>query len=519
MRRAPSAVAGRVGLRGRPAAAQAPARRRRARRPARAATPAAARPGAAMPPLHGARRPARSSRRCGPTAPASGRRRVMDRIAKGFSDEEIQAIAAWHRGAAMSRAGRPRSRQRRPRGSRGRRGASALARPALAQARARGSWWSAAASAARPAPARSRRAGLDGDPGRAEPRPTPPARSATRSSPGCATWRRSVSATSALRRGRRRGRRTRPRRPSTPAARRVTLADGAALPYDRLVLAPGIDLRFDALPGYDEAAADAMPHAWKAGRADRAAAAAARGDGGRRHRRDVGAGRTPTAARPGPYERASLIAHYLKTRKPRSKLIVLDAKDAFSKQRLFQAAWAALYPDLLEWVPLSAGGRVTAVDAGGADARRPSSATTRAAVANVIPPQRAGRIAQAAGVADRTGWCPIDPVTFESRLQPGIHVIGDAAIAGAMPKSAFAANAAGQGLRRRRGGAAARRGAGRAEADQHLLQPGGAGLRHLGRRRVPAGRDGAARRHRGRRRHQPARRARLGPRARGRLCR
>src|SRR3712207_2907912 len=148
----------------------------------------------------------------------------------------------------------------------------------------------------------------------------------------------------------------------------------------------------------------------------------------------------PYRCPPGPYERASLIAHYLKTRKPRSKLIVLDAKDAFSKQRLFQAAWKELYPGLLEWVSLSSGGSVTAVE--------PATRTFvtefgrhKADVGNVIPPQRAGRIAQAAGVADRTGWCPIDPVTFESRLQPNIHVIGDAAIAGAMPKSAFTANA------------------------------------------------------------------------------
>lgn len=112
----------------------------------------------------------------------------------------------------------------------------------------------------------------------------------------------------------------------------------------------------------------------------------------------------------------------------------------FSKQKLFQQAWAALYPGLLEWVSLSDGGKVNSVDA------REMTFTTdfnvqKADVANVIPPQRAGAIAALAGVADRTGWCPIDPVSFESKLQPNIHVIGDAAIAGAMPKSAFAANA------------------------------------------------------------------------------
>jgi NADPH-dependent 2,4-dienoyl-CoA reductase/sulfur reductase-like enzyme len=222
------------------------------------------------------------------------------------------------------------------------------------------------------------------------------------------------------------------------AARSVTLADGTRLPYDRLVLAPGIDIRFDALPGYTDAASEAMPHAWKAGPQTLLLRRQleAMEDGGTVV---MSAPANPFRCPPGPYERASLIAHYLKTRKPRAKLIVLDAKDAFSKQRLFQGAWKELYPNL-EWVGLSEGGKVDAVE--------PETKTFvtefgrhPASVANVIPPQCAGRIAQAAGVADRSGWCPIDPVTFESRLQPSIHVIGDAAVAGAMPKSAFSANA------------------------------------------------------------------------------
>jgi sulfide dehydrogenase [flavocytochrome c] flavoprotein chain len=224
-----------------------------------------------------------------------------------------------------------------------------------------------------------------------------------------------------------------------PEARQVRLADGASLDYQRLVLAPGIDLRFDALPGYDMPAAQIMPHAWKAGEQTvllrRQLEAMA--DGGVVV---MSAPANPFRCPPGPYERASLIAHYLKTKKPRSKLILLDAKDNFSKQKLFEAAWRVLYPGLIEWVPLSQGGRVTEVD--------PATRTFitefgshRADVANVIPPQRAGAIAVSAGVADATGWCPIDPLTFESKLRPNIHVIGDAAIAGAMPKSAFAANA------------------------------------------------------------------------------
>jgi sulfide dehydrogenase [flavocytochrome c] flavoprotein subunit len=223
-----------------------------------------------------------------------------------------------------------------------------------------------------------------------------------------------------------------------PQARRVTLADNTSLTYDRLVLAPGIDLRFDGVQGYSEAAAEAMPHAWKAGEqtALLRRQLEAMEDGGTVV---MSVPPNPYRCPPGPYERASLIAYYLKTHRPRSKLIVLDAKDTFSKQRLFQAAWRELYPGLIEWVSLSSGGKVTAVE--------PASKTFvtdfgrhQASVANVIPPQRAGRIAAAAGVADRTGWCPIDPVTFESRLQPNVHVLGDATIAGAMPKSAFTAN-------------------------------------------------------------------------------
>lgn len=222
-------------------------------------------------------------------------------------------------------------------------------------------------------------------------------------------------------------------------ARRVAFQDGTTLAYDRLVLAPGIDIRFDALPGYDAAAADVLPHAWKAGAqtALLRKQLEAMEDGGVVV---MSVPANPYRCPPGPYERASLIAHYLKTHKPKSKLLVLDAKDAFSKQKLFMAAWAELYPNHLEWVPLASGGKTVEVDV------RAKAVVTEfgrhaGAVVNVIPPQRAGVIAHAAGLADRSGWCPIDPVTFESRLRPNIHVIGDAAIAGAMPKSAFSANA------------------------------------------------------------------------------
>ncbi|GJE48754.1 Sulfide dehydrogenase [flavocytochrome c] flavoprotein chain [Methylobacterium tardum] len=222
------------------------------------------------------------------------------------------------------------------------------------------------------------------------------------------------------------------------AARRVILGDGTALPYDRLILSPGIELRFDAVPGYDAKAAEAMPHAWKAGEQTvlLARQLEAMPEGGTVV---ISVPANPYRCPPGPYERASLIAHLLKTRKPKAKLVLLDAKDTFSKQKLFEAAWAKLYPDVLEYVPLASGGAVTEVDSA-AMVVRTDFAEYKADVACIIPPQRAGRIAAQAGCADRSGWCPIDPVTFESRLVPGVHVIGDAAIAGAMPKSAFSAN-------------------------------------------------------------------------------
>jgi sulfide dehydrogenase [flavocytochrome c] flavoprotein subunit len=223
------------------------------------------------------------------------------------------------------------------------------------------------------------------------------------------------------------------------SARTIGLADGASLGYDRLVLAPGIDLRFDVLPGYDEAAAEKMPHAWKAGAQTilLRRQLEAMDDGGLVV---ISVPANPYRCPPGPYERASLIAHYLKTHKPRAKLIILDAKDVFSKQPLFQNAWKELYPGMIEWVPLSQGGAVTAVD--------PATNTLitdfgkhTAQVANVIPPQKAGAIAAVAGAANATGWCAIDPVTFESKSVPNVHIVGDACIAGAMPKSAFSANA------------------------------------------------------------------------------
>jgi sulfide dehydrogenase [flavocytochrome c] flavoprotein subunit len=224
--------------------------------------------------------------------------------------------------------------------------------------------------------------------------------------------------------------------------RMIYLADGQSLGYERLVLAPGIDIRFEALPGYDEAAATKMPHAWKAGEQTELLRKQleAMDDGGLVA---LAVPAAPLRCPPAPYERASLIAHYLKARKPRSKVLILDAKDSFPQQRLFENAWKELYPGMIERISLSQGGRVTSVD--------PASNTMitdfgdhTAQVANVIPPQKAGRIADIAGAVDNTGWCPIDPVSFASKLVPDIHVIGDACLGGGIPKSASAANAQGK---------------------------------------------------------------------------
>ena len=226
------------------------------------------------------------------------------------------------------------------------------------------------------------------------------------------------------------------------ASGRTVRVGDRSLSYDRLVLSPGIDIRWDALPGYNEAAAAKMPHAWRAGEQTTLLRSQLESmeDGGLVVMSVPG---NPFRCPPGPYERACLIGHYLKTRKPKSKLLVLDAKDQFSKQRLFQNAWKEVYPNHIEWVSLSAGGKVNSVD--------PETNTLStdfgkhvAKVANVIPPQKAGRIAEIAGVTNQSGWCPVNPTTFESTQVPNIHVVGDATIAAPMPKSGFVANSQGK---------------------------------------------------------------------------
>ncbi len=227
-----------------------------------------------------------------------------------------------------------------------------------------------------------------------------------------------------------------------PVKKTVSVESGQLFNYDYLIMSPGIDMRWNAVEGYDEIAADVMPHAWTGGSQTlllkRQLAAMA--DGGTVI---ISAPSGPYRCPPGPYERASIVAHYLKTYKPKSKVIVYDAKDSFSKQDLFRAAWAEHYGNMIEWRGRSDDGAVIGVDAESGEIRTDFE-THFADVANIIPPQKAAMIAQHAGLTDASGWCPINGENFESQLQKDIYVIGDAAIANPMPKSAFSAGLQGK---------------------------------------------------------------------------
>ncbi len=220
--------------------------------------------------------------------------------------------------------------------------------------------------------------------------------------------------------------------------RTVTLAGGRTLPYDRLVVSPGIDFRWNAIEGYDESASQMLPHAWKAGAQTTLLV---------RQLQAMPNGGTfimstppmPFRCPPGPPERVSMVAHYLKANKPRSKILVLDAKENFSKQDLFVDAWNQLYPGMIEYVPLSRGGKVVRVDPRTRTLFTEQGTAHKGDVINIVPAQRAGDIAIASGLA-KDGWCPVDHQTFESTLVPGVHVIGDSSSAGPIPKSGHMAN-------------------------------------------------------------------------------
>ena len=223
-----------------------------------------------------------------------------------------------------------------------------------------------------------------------------------------------------------------------PAKQIVSTRGGLSLGYDRLVVSPGIDFRYDSIDGYDANVAQIMPHAWQAGPQSMILRKQleAMDDGGVVI---IASPPNPFRCPPGPYERASMIAHYLKTTKPRSKVLILDAKDKFSKQGAFTEGWKLNYGKMIEWVPASLGGKVLSVDAADRSVKTDFD-HHHGAVTNVIPAQKAGAIAHAMGLTDNTGWCPVDLKSFESKLIRGVHVIGDAAIVAGMPKSGNAAN-------------------------------------------------------------------------------
>lgn len=223
------------------------------------------------------------------------------------------------------------------------------------------------------------------------------------------------------------------------AAKTVTLAGGQVLPYDRLVLSPGIDFKEGSVPGWSaETHAEIMPHAYKAGPQTQLLKSMVDSmpQGGTFA---MVAPPNPYRCPPGPYERISMVAHVLKQKNPTAKILVLDPKDKFSKQSLFEEGWAKHYEGMVEWVgPEFGGGNVEV---------RPETMevvvegeVTKVDCCNVIPGQIAGQIAAIAGVTDDKGWAPVDPFSMKSKTDENVFVLGDSSAQGDMPKSGFAAN-------------------------------------------------------------------------------
>ena len=226
-----------------------------------------------------------------------------------------------------------------------------------------------------------------------------------------------------------------------PVRKTVRTRGGRTYGYDRLVLSPGVDIKYNSVAGYSREAARIMPHAYTTEAAPKRLL--------KRQLQQMRDGGTVVMAMPrepyrcpsAPYERACMIAHYLKTRKPRSKLLILDPKREFSKQAVFVEAFARYYKGIIE-LNLS-----NAIDDFGIASVNPrikeivtrEGQRLRADVANIIPQQRAGEIAARAGCTEGD-WCPVHAQTFLSRKAPDIYVLGDAAIAEDMPKSAFSAH-------------------------------------------------------------------------------
>ena len=219
----------------------------------------------------------------------------------------------------------------------------------------------------------------------------------------------------------------------------VNLKDGSSVAYDRLVVAPGINMMYDSVPGYSEEAALVAPHAWQGGSQTELLKAKLdnleNGD-------NVVMIPPPNPYRcpPGPYERASMIAHLFKIRgMSDSTITILDVKPKFSKQGLFSAGWEKHYPGVVEWISPEVHGGILNVDANAGTVETDLD-TFEGKLLNVIPKQQAGLIAQTAGLTDDSGFCPIESTSMRSTIDENIFVIGDASIAGAMPKSGFSAN-------------------------------------------------------------------------------
>jgi sulfide dehydrogenase [flavocytochrome c] flavoprotein subunit len=217
----------------------------------------------------------------------------------------------------------------------------------------------------------------------------------------------------------------------------VALAGGGSVPYDRLVLSPGIDFIEDSVPGWSLAAQNKMPHSYKGGSQTQLLKAQieAMPEGGTFA---MVAPPNPYRCPPGPYERISMVAHMLKNMNPTAKILVADPKESYSKQGLFEDGWERHYPGMITRIGPDFGGGNVEVDPD-AMTLTIDGMVENVDVCNVIPAQRAGQIAHAAGITEGD-WAPVSAYDLSSRIDPEIHVLGDAAAQGAMPKSGFSAN-------------------------------------------------------------------------------
>lgn len=220
-------------------------------------------------------------------------------------------------------------------------------------------------------------------------------------------------------------------------AKIVRLAGGGEVPYDRLVLSPGIDFIEDSVPGWSTAAQNAMPHAYKAGSQTQLLKSQieAMPEGGTFA---MVAPPNPYRCPPGPYERVSMVAHMLRDINPTARILIADPKETFSKQGLFEDGWQRHYAGMIERIGPDFGGDIVEVDPN-AMTLSIDGAVENVDVCNVIPAMRAGNIVFQAGINDGN-WAPVSAYDLSSRIDPSIHVLGDSAAQGAMPKSGFSAN-------------------------------------------------------------------------------